>query len=74
MAEKRDYYEVLGVERNADAETIKKAYRKALSSITLIRIQVIRRPRRSLRRRQRRTMSSRMRRSVRDMTALVTRV
>ena len=29
MAEKRDYYEVLGVEKNADAETIKKAYRKA---------------------------------------------
>ena len=29
MADKRDYYEVLGVERNADAETIKKAYRKA---------------------------------------------
>ena len=28
MAEKRDYYEVLGVEKNADAETIKKAYRK----------------------------------------------
>jgi molecular chaperone DnaJ len=25
---KRDYYEVLGVERNADAEEIKKAYRK----------------------------------------------
>ncbi len=29
MSEKRDYYEVLGVERNADADTIKKAYRKA---------------------------------------------
>ena len=29
MAEKRDYYEVLGVERNADAETIKQADRKA---------------------------------------------
>ncbi|MBO7199562.1 MAG: molecular chaperone DnaJ [Alistipes sp.] len=29
MADKRDYYEVLGVERNADADTIKKAYRKA---------------------------------------------
>lgn len=29
MAEqKRDYYEVLGVDRNADEETIKKAYRK----------------------------------------------
>ena len=29
MAEKRDYYEVLGVEKNADADAIKKAYRKA---------------------------------------------
>ena len=29
MAErKRDYYEVLGVARDADADTIKKAYRK----------------------------------------------
>jgi len=28
MAEKRDYYEVLGVPRNADAAEIKKAYRK----------------------------------------------
>lgn len=28
MATKRDYYEVLGVEKNADADTIKKAYRK----------------------------------------------
>ena len=29
MAEKRDYYEVLGVEKSANAEQIKKAYRKA---------------------------------------------
>ena len=28
MAAKRDYYEVLGVDRNADAAAIKKAYRK----------------------------------------------
>jgi DnaJ-class molecular chaperone len=28
MAGKRDYYEVLGVDRNADAAEIKKAYRK----------------------------------------------
>ena len=27
MADKRDYYEVLGVDRNADDSTIKKAYR-----------------------------------------------
>ena len=28
MADKRDYYEVLGIDRSADAETMKKAYRK----------------------------------------------
>ena len=28
MADKRDYYEVLGIPKNADAETIKKVYRQ----------------------------------------------
>lgn len=28
MSTKRDYYEVLGVDKNADAQTLKKAYRK----------------------------------------------
>ena len=28
MAKKRDYYEILGVAKNADAEELKKAYRK----------------------------------------------
>ena len=31
MAEKRDYYEVLGVDRGADDATLKKAYRKPVS-------------------------------------------
>mgnify|MGYP000381480979 FL=1 len=28
MAAKRDYYEILGIDKNADDNTIKKAYRK----------------------------------------------
>ena len=28
MAVKRDYYDVLGIDRNADEKTIKKVYRK----------------------------------------------
>ena len=28
MAAKRDFYEVLGIDKNADDNTIKKAYRK----------------------------------------------
>ncbi len=28
MAQKRDYYEILGISKNADADTVKKAYRK----------------------------------------------
>lgn len=28
MEDKRDYYEVLGVDKNADEKTIKKAYRE----------------------------------------------
>ena len=33
MAEKRDYYEVLGVQKNANADEIKKAYRLSLIHI-----------------------------------------
>ena len=34
MADKRDYYEVLGVAKGASEDEIKKAYRKLAKSIT----------------------------------------
>jgi molecular chaperone DnaJ len=33
MADKRDYYEVLGVDKNADEATLKKAYRNLAKNI-----------------------------------------
>ena len=34
MAEKRDYYEVLGVDKNASEDEIKRAYKKLARNIT----------------------------------------
>lgn len=33
MSEKRDYYEVLGIDKNASTDEIKRAYRKLAKSI-----------------------------------------
>ena len=47
MAEKRDYYEVLGVAKNAEAAEIKKAY------IILTETREIKKQRKNLKKRQR---------------------
>ena len=41
MADKRDYYEVLGVDKNADEATIKKAYRKLAKKYHPVQIRVM---------------------------------
>ena len=57
MADKRDYYEVLGVDKSADDATLKKAYRKLAKKYHPDVIQEIKRLRRNLKRQQRLTPS-----------------
>lgn len=49
METKRDYYEVLGVSRNADEKEIKRAYRKLAKNIIPIRMRETRMRKRNLR-------------------------
>ena len=52
---KRDYYEVLGVAKDADAATLKKAYRKLAMKHHPTAIPTIKTPRPSLKRLPKRT-------------------
>lgn len=68
---KRDYYEVLGVGKQATAEEIKKAYRKRLSNIIPTKIRATKRLRRSLKKQRKLMKCSAMNKSDKPMIDLV---
>ncbi len=51
MTDKRDYYEILGVARDAGKPDLKKAYRKQAINIIRIKIQTIKQLKINLRKR-----------------------
>lgn len=70
---KRDYYEVLGVDKNATEDEIKKAYRKIAINIIRIEIQETKRPKKSSKKQLRLMMYFMIHRSVSNMINSVLR-
>jgi len=54
---KRDFYDILGVDKNASEAELKKAYRKVATNITLIKTQMMLVRKKSLKKPQKHMMS-----------------
>jgi hypothetical protein len=72
MADKRDYYEVLGIEKGASEDEIKKRIEKTQKNTIRIFTPAIKRPRKSSRRLTKRTRFSQTKESARVMISTVT--
>ena len=70
--QKRDYYDVLGVSKNANAKELKKAYRKLAVQYHPDKIQETKQQKKNLKKRQKHTIYSVILKKSKDMISLDT--